>query len=267
MIRAAIVIALLLMSGTAARAALVAYEPFNYPAGSIVGLNGGSGFSGPWIDGTAVSGSLSFGSYQGTGNSAIGGLRELSTTLGVDNTQLWASFLIRPNSTGGSPFAVIGFNDLAVGILGGPTGMGPPSATWGMDTVGGSNAVLSAVPVVPNETALLVVHMTFLPGNDQLDLYVNPTTGTVPLTPDATKTDLDLYTGSDLAILGPSSIYDEIRIGTTYADVVPFATPEPSGLILGGLGLVGLFFTVRRHKVSTDWRDHTPLAASRGPFS
>jgi hypothetical protein len=76
-----------------------------------------------------------------------------------------------------------------------------------------------------NETAFLVVRFTFTSGDDTIDLFVNPTPGQpLPAKPDATKSDLDLGTGSQLG-WGASTRcqFDEFRAGRTWEDVAPVA--------------------------------------------
>ncbi|MBX3432817.1 MAG: hypothetical protein KF847_05820 [Pirellulales bacterium] len=59
-----------------ARAVLLAYEPFNYAPGAIIGLNGGTGFAGPWDEaqGASFSSAVQSGSLSYTdrlGNSLV----------------------------------------------------------------------------------------------------------------------------------------------------------------------------------------------------
>jgi hypothetical protein len=109
---------------------------------------------------------------------------------------------------------------------------------------------------VDGQAALLVLHMTFAPGDDRFDLYVNPAPGAVPATPNATKTDLDQALFNTVTLwsekiaspfVGGVGI-DEIRFGTTYQDVVPgsLQVPEPSSALLFGLAACGLFIVARR---------------------
>ncbi len=84
----------------------------------------------------------------------------------------------------------------------------------------------------------------FTAGLDTFTLYVNPTPGgTQPLS-GAVKSDTDVGTISSLSLYSTGAFsVDEIRIGTTYADVVPSAVlpiPEPSSLVLVTLGVLGV---------------------------
>ena len=241
-------------------AVVLVSESFNYPTGLLNGQSGGIGFSGPWQSTSQFSvtpGSLAVPNYAGTGNSmqfsssyytSLDAGRNLTTTYGASNSDLWASFLIRVdylNAYAGLNFATSGqaLGGLFVGILGGPNGMWPPSSTWGMDTAGGTGRVLSNVPVVYGQTNLLVVHMTTVAsGEDRFDLYVNPSQN-LPAYPDATKT-ISNWSFNKLSCgtNNGTGQFDEIRLGTTYADVRP--VPEPSCILLMAIG--GVLLLLRR---------------------
>jgi hypothetical protein len=100
---------------------------------------------------------------------------------------------------------------------------------------------LSSVPAVQDQKVSLVLQADFLPGNDRLSLYVNPTPGQPePVTADVVKADLDLGSINDVVInnYGGYTI-DEIRIGSDFAAVTP--VPESRGSLLPALAvLLGL---------------------------
>ena len=256
----AFVIIILLCFATCAHAVVLVSESFAYPTNQLNGNNGGLGFSGAWQASghfQVAYGNLSIPNYAGTGNSmqfsssyytSLEARRNLTTTYGASNSDLWASFLLRVdilNAYAGLNFATSGqtFGGLFVGILGGPNGMGPPASTWGMDTAGGTGTVMSNVPVVYGRTNLLVVHMTTVAsGADRFDLYVNPPVN-LPSSPDATKT-ISNWSFNKISIGtdNGTGVFDEIRLGTTYADVRP--VPEPSCIVLVVVG--GVFLLIRR---------------------
>ena len=97
---------------------------------------------------------------------------------------------------------------------------------------GNSGPVFTGVPFEPNRDYFLVAHVRRLPGNDLVTLFVNPTPGTEPTSGGFTYDQTDLGGGApqfDLEVVAPSSItssFDELRVGTTYADVAP-VVPEP----------------------------------------
>ena len=78
---------------------------------------------------------------------------------------------------------------------------------------------------------MLVVKLEFNSGPDVFTLYVDPTPGRPEPSGDAVKTDLDLGTVSLMSIvsIGASSAIDEIRVGTTYADVVSSGANPSNG--------------------------------------
>jgi hypothetical protein len=109
------------LSSSPVKASLLSYDGFNYsPAGSdLLGNAGGLGFSSAWRPGgfnasnntnyDVQGGSLAFGSLLTSGNrvqssavNAIAGLtRDFSSPLGTPGTTRYASFLLRPEGTGG----------------------------------------------------------------------------------------------------------------------------------------------------------------------
>jgi hypothetical protein len=94
---------------------------------------------------------------------------------------------------------------------------------------------------------LVVMKIDYMSGNDNVELFVDPTLGTEPTTPTATTTSvIDLaFDGLSFACYPSASgeytptYVDEIRVGTSYADVTP-SVPEPSSIILTVLGTFGL---------------------------
>jgi hypothetical protein len=111
--------------------------------------------------------------------------------------------------------------------------MGKGSTIYGIENQGGTgvSSIFSVFPV-SGQTVLFVVRGDFTSGNDTFRVYVNPTPGLAePASADATKSDSNVGTISVLGLdTGGSFKADEIRIGTTFADVVP--TPEPTSLLL-----------------------------------
>jgi len=225
-----------------ARASQIAYEGFgqSFP----IYANDGTGFSGPWAQGgfnvfasgyTANEDSLFYpalqdstgGSISGGAFSAINGaIRNLSQPLGADNTTVYLSFLLRPDGALGNGifngfFGVTLngslFNDLFIGKPGGGA-----TGQYVLETRGGFGQVPSGTSADEGRTSLLVVKAQFLPGNDIFTLYTNPTPGRPEPTSGAVKSDLDLGVVSKIGIYSSGAFtVDEIRIGTTYDDVVP----------------------------------------------
>ena len=89
--------------------------------------------------------------------------------------------------------------------------------------------MLSSGAAVPGRTTLVVLKAEFLPGNDLFTLYVDPAVGRLEPASGAVKSDLDLGTVSRIGIYSSGAFaIDEIRIATTYAEVLPPGSGPPS---------------------------------------
>jgi hypothetical protein len=159
-----------------------------------------------------------------------GALRTLRQPLGTDNTTAYVSFLIQPQANDGFSFFGLTLN----GSLGNDLFIGKPGGgaidEYVVEHRGGFGQLTSGVPAVVGRTALLVVKAQFMAGNDVFTLYVNPEPGRPEPSSTVVKTDLNLGTVSRIGIYSVGAfLIDEIRIGTTFADVVPRGdnTPDP----------------------------------------
>ena len=115
-----------------------------------------------------------------------------------------------------------------------------------VESRGGNGQADSGIAAVTGQTTLLVLRADFTSGIDKFTLYVNPTPGGAEPLAGAGKQDVDIgaVTGLTLYSTGAYSV-DEIRVGTTFADVVP-TVPEPSSVIMLAIGVGGLAAFRRR---------------------
>jgi hypothetical protein len=250
------VLSVLVATGIANAGPLLEYEGFNYaPGSSLNSQNGGSGWSGAWgtpggLDATIAAASLTFGTLPvasgsvstagsqppNQGSSVATWIRNLGTSAGADNTTTYFSFLLRPDAGFGF-YGGVNLGGVFVGVSGN-------QSFYGLE--GPANDLsLSAVPVVAGQTVLLVLRADFHAGNDALTLYVNPTPGgPEPGVASVVKSDLDVGAVTSLTINNYGGFTtDEIRIGSSFADVAPAAAaaPEPGyGLMVALAG--GAFF-------------------------
>ncbi|MDQ6631345.1 MAG: hypothetical protein M3Y82_06260 [Verrucomicrobiota bacterium] len=275
-----------LSATSSSKATLLSYEGFDYtPGDSIVGQNGGSGFSEPWQPngngGTATNQatSLSYTDAQGNRLVTLGGslflqgstmdatnsaaaqpnrlLSYVRGTNGTDDTTTWVSFLaVRQGPTTNLPAI--------------PSNPYPRSANLSLfnslpsnkeklamgNTALTSNNVVSIIPtgnmtnakpstISYSRTNLIVVRIDHIAGTnfDNAYLFVNPLLGSEPTLSQADTNSLGAFdfsfnrirpfAGGDRSTSAGSPyaelVLDEIRIGTTYADVAPFVSAPVLG--------------------------------------
>ena len=262
-----------LLAAAAAQAQLQTYDGFDYPAGqALTDQAGGTGWDSTWgqflggADNLVVN-AAGLGDPSGTlattGGSVsavaaeFSGRYPLLPGYGAPGSSTYYSVLIRPDSApdvddyyGLQLFSNNGGSDLFVGK--GGTGL-----TYGLETSGGGGLnAASGVAAVAGTSVLLVVRVDFNasadPAADEtFRLYVNPLPGgTEPATADAALS-FNLGNQNGLAFNsgnGAAVSFDEVRVGTTYASVVPSSVvPEPAGLaVAAGAGLL----LARRRRVA-----------------
>ena len=127
------------------------------------------------------------------------------------------------------------FNNLAASASGALEVWVSATGQLGVSKKGGTIAFVSGTPVAnTNTTHLVVIRYTFQSGADEVALWVDPASGSYGVNPAPTTgvyTDTTLtadYTSTILyfiiaseAVTGPVFWIDELRIGTTWADVTP----------------------------------------------
>ncbi|HEY8428272.1 MAG TPA: hypothetical protein VIL20_07850 [Sandaracinaceae bacterium] len=251
---------LTLVGPGASRAALLAYEGFDYePTDQPFVADGGYGFEEPWSlfysNHEIAAGSLVFGSLRTSGNRLrvydsgfqVSLIRLVDSSIGDDGTTRYVSFLVRPEDEI-HPYGwfglVFGFTPLFVG----KPGNGNPH--YVVESLGGQSQVSTGVPAVLGETALVVVRIDFGPGPDTVTVYVNPEPGAPEPATGVVKSDVDLMTFWALEIYSSGAFsIDELRVGETFEDVTPkqrlahedfaYAPGAPLLDAAGGRGFVG----------------------------
>lgn len=259
---------MLAVSALHTNAALVAYDGFDYPAGTIVGDNGGTGWSGAWANGTggvaslsanSTDNSLSFSQSLITDGSKYlfssintAGNRDLVTTINMANATLYYTMLLRVSAgadvvdmrtefyTGAGATSNMRAN---VGITNGALFVS--AATGGYAPAG--NSGVAAGLVAADTTYLLAMKRNsagisaslILADGDLSKLAAEPATWDV-VHVGASGVTFNSFrivaNGTDGGIL-----MDEVRIATSWNGAVTgLAIPEPSAALLGGLGLLAL---------------------------
>ena len=267
----------LALAASPARATLMAYEGFastNYTAGQLSGQSPAvTGFvTNAWSDSTNVSAggasqALTYSNIvsDNTGGSystAVGGrtTRAMSTILG-GNTVLgtntyYISLMMQVSTLATNNYRAFElesqFNNRNF-QFGAAADTG--SINWGMRVTTASSTYItnvSTVTAVTNQTVFAVMKLRYssAANDDSVDLWVNPS----DLSSEAGSTNFVTISGFDFlhnsaknislaSFTGTGSAsWDEMRVGTTWADVTP--VPEPSTYAL--LGLSGLALAAYR---------------------
>jgi len=244
------------------------YEPSSYATGPIeddsgVAVNGGTGFASQDVvdtlrsQVTVVSGGLA-----GTQSLQIAGAANsndlvLRTFASQSGSPLYFSYLFRTTSGSGAAtdddFVQVGLTDVA-GEPKNSIGFGATTATFFLraGSGNGNQEVTAAMPAA-NTTYLMVGKLSKAGGSstyNQMDLFLNPP-GSVEPSPTLTRTAAAGVGAASVdrlsvrtARLDANDLYtlDNIRVGTTFADVVP----EPASAGLLTLAACGLLASRRR---------------------
>ena len=238
---------ILAVSTVSLHADLLVYEGFDYPAGDLVGQIGGKGWKEPWhgdanagSKGAVVGGSLTSpqpiattGGHMETPDPDTPLERGLEKPLFDKVGVTWMSLLLR-NDSGQTDAtysllmlkSTLGDNKSSMVKIGKEYN----SKNWGIGC--GDQKQDFGQPAT--DTAVLIVlrlEHTKTPGGDSIEAFVNPTITSEPASPDARLSGLTLQPADLVSIRSGNDkklfSYDEIRIGTTYADVVPPAATSP----------------------------------------
>lgn len=251
-------------------------EDFSYPLGELNGQSGGTGL-GPWTAITAITEIVDPGSplvYAVPGGGVVnGGNRALMITGNGDNAlysslavpsssnEVFISFLFQfvSGTIEDNDFAAFWFDNVTTGThttvpsLGLKSNRGNGSGVEDLMARERLGSEVYATNITLGSTYFIVGRLwKSTPGSgnnyNRFDLWVNPAFGDM-LTPLATSSGPGSI--ASFGVLGLRSVnidagevilFDSLRAGTSWSDVVPSAAPEPGSFAICGLALLVLGF-------------------------
>jgi len=255
----------LLAATVRANGQLVAYDGFNYTAGTLNADSGGGsiGWGGAWSGANSVkTGSLTFPDLLASGNkvetvgNGVGSFRTLSATYGGLGQTLFFSFTARVDpGTGSQPGATYAgvslFNSTEQFFMGIPSS----STNWGEVSRPGSGPIADSTTSASSTTEFLVYELVYsLTGTVSESMFVNPTPGAaLPAIPSAYLTNQPSFTFNQVRVQSGGTLdvdIDELRLGKTYPSVSPpIGASEPSGLMIAAALTLGCCGIALRRKM------------------
>ena len=223
-------------------------DEFTGDLGLVILTSGGQGFNGTYTGaGRVVSPGLTYPNLRTAGNAFQtagrdnGALRALSNPIGTGGT-VYVGFLAA--ATQGTVPDYAGVWLMNVGLVNNIF-LGKPSQSdgYGFEVRGieGWKQTLAGAPV-STTPSLLVYRFTFTDHGDTIDFFADPTPGRpLPATPTLTFaipegklpqdfSSIQLVSGGG-AGTGTPFLFDELRVGSSFADVAPVPEPTALGLL------------------------------------
>src|SRR6478736_1457823 len=247
---------LALFSTTAGHAAVSAYEPFNYTAGTLANNtpSTGTGFSGNWsvsafpqIVNTVLTYPGLTAVNRAYQHAAAGAQTTVGLTSSLSSGTKYISYLFKGSgNSGGDTVGVFFKGNNATSLFAGfrvpnsasLTGFG--LGTVNSTTLGGATALGSAININNTATHFIVIKVDFDTAGalDTVSLWIDPpANASVPgVAANVVNSTFDVGTIGAFGINitgGYNPILDEIRVGDTYGDVTAYVPPPaaPTGLV------------------------------------
>lgn len=245
-----------LFTHTASHAAVSAYEPFNYNAGTLANNtpSTGSGFTGNWTVSASpqiVNTVLTYPGLTAVNSAYQHAAAGAQTTVALANSlssgTKYISYLFKGSgNSGGDTVGVFFKGNNATSLFAGfrvpnsasLTGFG--LGTVNSTTLGGATALGSAININNTATHFIVIQIDFNTSgaNDTVSLWIDPpaNAATPGVAANVVASTFDVGTISAFGINitgGYNPVLDEIRVGDSYGDVTAYVPPPaaPTGLV------------------------------------
>lgn len=243
--------AMLLLGGSVSKGDLLIHDNFAYPDGDLAG-NGGGGWTAAWA-GTnpVVVASLGLSFSDAIGNTLVTSGSALNTAdggavttissreTGDHNGEAWISVLVQPQNSA-TDFVGVSFYD---------NGLANADARFAIEHANGKDLRLTrrgggtvnstSFGTTLGKPVLAVIHLVpdgggGEPALDRIDVFFNPPLDAEPLVPHASLT-IDGLQFDRIRVAGQNGracLVDELRVGSSYTDVMPYvpaADPDHDG--------------------------------------
>lgn len=243
------------------------YEGFDYTAGTSVlaNKNGGTQWGGSWnslsngvsspgFTYTSGANTLSTTGNRGNFRNNVESFRSLSTSYATGT--YWLSFIARSTNPGVNWGGLSLFDNASERFF---IGQRTGQSVWGIER-GGSGSASSTAST--GSSTFIVVKLVLQSGNDSVFFWTNPSLSAIPTDGSAVQ----LINTADFSFnrirvshgLGSGQFLelDEIRLGNSFAEVAPLATPAPvitAGQSASGTQGDAFSYTVTATNSPTSW--------------